>query len=104
MPLPRTRDTVIDGTGRRFAAALDWNGRAGLDTRNRLIPFAQPCAIGYFAKISSTRLNVLSAAACGVIPPEMMSAQATAQTCSFCSWAYAGFEVQKVGTVGPSAP
>jgi len=26
---------------------------------------AQPCAIGYFVKISSTRLNALSAAACG---------------------------------------
>ena len=48
---------------------------------------AQPCAIGYFAKISSTRLNAFSAAACGVIPPVMMSAQATAQTCSFWTWA-----------------
>jgi hypothetical protein len=44
-------------------------------------------AIRYFAKISSTRLNAFSAAACGVIPPVMMSAQPTAQTCSFWTWA-----------------
>jgi hypothetical protein len=48
---------------------------------------SQPCAIGYFANISSTRLNAFSAAARGVIPPIMMSAQPTAQTCSFWTWA-----------------
>ena len=59
----------------------------GLSDRPALHDVAQPCAIGYFAKISSTRLNAFSAAAWGVIPPIMMSAQPTAQTCSFWTWA-----------------
>ena len=48
---------------------------------------SQLCAIGYFAKISSTRLNAFSAAAWGVNPPCMISAQAAPQTCSFWTWA-----------------
>ena len=44
-------------------------------------------AIGYFEKISSTRLKAFSAAACGAIPPCMMSVQPTLQTCSFRTWA-----------------
>src|SRR6516162_7373174 len=36
-------------------------------------PPVQPCAIGYFAKISSTHLNALSAAACGVSPSFMIA-------------------------------
>lgn len=43
----------------------------------------QLAAIGYFAKISSTRLKALSAAACGVAPSLMISAHAACQTCSF---------------------
>jgi hypothetical protein len=47
----------------------------------------QPWTIGYFVKISSTRLKALSAAACGAMPPLMMSAQAVGQTCSFSTLA-----------------
>jgi len=39
--------------------------------------------IGYSAKIASTRLNAFAAAASGVTPPIMISAQAVCQTCSF---------------------
>jgi hypothetical protein len=46
-------------------------------------PPAQPCAIGYFAKISSTRLNALSAAACGVSPSFMIATHALGKTRSF---------------------
>jgi hypothetical protein len=46
--------------------------------------------IGYFAKISSTRLKAFSAAACGAIPPVMMSAQPIGQTCSFCTFLVGG--------------
>src|SRR5262249_58323254 len=46
-------------------------------------PLAQPCAIGYFAKISSARLNALSAAACGVSPSFMIAAHALGKTLSF---------------------
>src|SRR6202011_4498266 len=47
--------------------------------------------IGYFAKISSTRLNAFSAAACGVARSRMISDQAVGQTCSFWTWAEAGW-------------
>ena len=43
--------------------------------------------MGYFAKISSIRLNAFSAAACGAIPSFMISIQAALQTCSFRTWA-----------------
>jgi hypothetical protein len=43
----------------------------------------QAWAMGYFAKISSTRLNAFSAAASGVMPLWMMSIQPCIQTCSF---------------------
>ena len=43
----------------------------------------QLCAIGYFVKISSTRLKAFAAAACGSIPSIMMSVQPVLQTCSF---------------------
>jgi len=46
-------------------------------------PPAQPCAIGYFAKICSTRLNALSAAACRVSPSFMIAAHALRKTLSF---------------------
>jgi hypothetical protein len=39
--------------------------------------------IGYFSKIASICLYALSAAASGVIPPRMMSAQAALQTWVF---------------------
>ena len=42
----------------------------------RSIIAAQPSAIGYFAKISSTRLNAFSAATCGATSFFMISAQA----------------------------
>jgi hypothetical protein len=48
--------------------------------------------IGYFEKISSTRLNALSAAACGAIPSFIMSTQPTLQTCSFWTWALSWVE------------
>jgi hypothetical protein len=44
-------------------------------------------AIGYFAKISSIRLNAFSAAACGATPPMAISAQPVGKTCSFWTWA-----------------
>jgi len=44
---------------------------------------AQLGAIGYLAKISSIRLNAFSAAACGVMPPWMISIQPWLQVCSF---------------------
>src|SRR5580704_1579192 len=47
----------------------------------------QDCTIGYFAKISSTRLNAFSTAACGVRPPLMTSAQAIGHTCVFSTLA-----------------
>ena len=55
--------------------------------RRALYDPSQLCAIGYFAKISSTRLNAFSAAACGVAPSFMISAQPACQTCSFWTWA-----------------
>src|SRR5262252_8944495 len=70
----------------------------------RRLPGAQACVIGYFEKISSTRLNAFSAAACGAIPSFMMSTQPTAQTCSFWTWAYAGLRAQNCGKVGLSKP
>jgi hypothetical protein len=48
---------------------------------------AQLSAIGYFAKISSTRLNASSAATCGATSFFMISAQAACHTCSFWTWA-----------------
>ena len=45
------------------------------------------CTIGYFAKISSTRLDAFSTAACGVMPPLMTSAQAVGHTCVFSTLA-----------------
>jgi hypothetical protein len=44
---------------------------------------AQPSSIGYLAKIASIRVKAFSAAASGVIPLRMMSAQAVLQTCVF---------------------
>ena len=52
----------------------------GPQSRHTEASYASP--IGYFAKISSTRLNAFSAAACGAMWPCMMSVQATLQTCS----------------------
>jgi hypothetical protein len=46
------------------------------------IDFASACAIGYFAKIPSIRLNAFSAAAYGVVPPCTMSVQPVPQTCA----------------------
>ena len=43
----------------------------------------QVCTIGYFAKISSTRLNAFSAATCGGTSFFMISAQPVCHTCSF---------------------
>ena len=43
---------------------------------------SQACTIGYFAKISSARLNALSAAVCGATPSFMISTQPALQTCS----------------------
>ena len=48
---------------------------------------AQPYVIGYFAKISPTRLNAFSVAACGVMPPWMMSIQPAINVCSLWTWA-----------------
>jgi hypothetical protein len=79
------------------AAALATRGRASppaaanpteprsTERRVRVTTFIsspQACSIGYFAKISSIRLNALSAAASGVIPFWMMSIQPWLQTCS----------------------
>jgi hypothetical protein len=46
--------------------------------------------IGYFAKISSARLNALSIAACDAIPFFITSNSATLKTCSASTWAIAG--------------
>src|ERR1700730_540305 len=46
----------------------------------------QDCTIGYFAKISSTRLNAFSTAACGVRPPLMTSARPSAIRAYFQRW------------------
>jgi hypothetical protein len=42
----------------------------------------EACTIGYFAKISSARLNALSAAVCSAMPSFMISTQPALQTCS----------------------
>ena len=55
-------------------------------TRGSIIA-AQPSAIGYFAKIASTRLHAFSAATCGDTSFFMISAQAACHTCSFWTWA-----------------
>jgi hypothetical protein len=55
---------------------------------------------GILAKIWSTHSNALSAAACGVFPPVMMSAQAWPQTCWFWTSAQAGLKAQKFGRLG----
>src|SRR5713226_1783711 len=47
----------------------------------------QRYVIGYLAKISATRLNAFSAAACGVLPLWMMSIQPVIKVCSFWTWA-----------------
>ena len=46
--------------------------------------------IGYFTKISATRLSAFSAAACGTIPPWMMSVQPVIKMCSFWACAKVG--------------
>ena len=51
---------------------------------------AHVVSIGYLAKICSTHLNALSAAACGVIPSLMISAQAAPKTCWLRTSAQAG--------------
>jgi hypothetical protein len=51
------------------------------------LALAEPCAIGYFAKISSTRLNALSATACDVSPSFMIAVHALGKTRSFWTWA-----------------
>jgi hypothetical protein len=59
--------------------------RAGVAILGPVEGVVQPSgsyAIGYFAKISSIRLNAFSAAACAAAP-FMISAQAACQTCSF---------------------
>ena len=53
---------------------------------------SQLCTIGYFAKISSARLNALSIAASGAIPLIITSASATLKTCSALTWAIAGLK------------
>jgi hypothetical protein len=50
----------------------------------------QLCAIGYFAKISSIRLNALSAACSGAMPLFITSKQETMTTCSAPICAIAG--------------
>jgi hypothetical protein len=56
-------------------------------TERRVGYLSQLCAMGYFAKISSTRLNAISAATCGASPPCIMSVQPKLQTCSAWTWA-----------------
>jgi hypothetical protein len=51
---------------------------------------AQACWIRYFAKIVSTRLNALSIAGSGAMPPFMTSNMATLNTCSVHTSAIAG--------------
>jgi hypothetical protein len=68
------------GLGDRFSSPPGRRARLAGD-------LPQAWAIGYFAKMSSIRLNAFSAAACGVIPPCMMLAHAVPQTCSFWTWA-----------------
>lgn len=51
---------------------------AGFDPNRKGYQFSM---IGYLAKICSIRLKALSAAACGVTAPCMISAQPTCQTC-----------------------
>jgi hypothetical protein len=57
-------------------------------------------AVGYFGKDLVDHLNALSAAACGVFPTVMMSAQAWPQTCWFWTSAQAGLKHEKNGRLG----
>jgi hypothetical protein len=64
-------------------------GRMAMASEGSILALSrlQLCAIGYFVKISSTRLKAFAAAACGSIPSIMMSVQPVLQTCSFWTWA-----------------
>ena len=87
-PLPPLRTLLASAASRSAServALLAASARANNDAQ-RLISL-QAWAMGYFAKISSTRLNAFSAAASGVMPPWMMSIQPCIQTCSFWTWA-----------------
>ena len=72
--LNRASHLITSAEERERVAELNFiAGR--LHHRRALYDPSQLCAIGYFAKISSTRLNAFSAAACGVAPSFMISAQ-----------------------------
>ncbi len=57
-------------------------GGLGEMTERSIAAGAYVCVIGYFAKISSARLNALSIAASGAIPFFNTSNSATLNTCS----------------------
>src|ERR1700758_2543788 len=95
-PAPSSR-MPVDRAGRLRVLSIEVSekfdpllARADADCRIYYLqgqPGAHDCAIGYFAKISSTRLNAFSTAACGVRPPLMTSAQAVGHTCVFSTLA-----------------